>query len=430
MARKDRDSIHLGLQQHRDRVRQVVLQAPSSNLNMWLEPMNGVFPRLEVLSLLSTSSTTIGENNMMLPETLHAPELRRLVLHDIGLPNGLSLLSSTIALSALTLTHIRPSCYFPPGCLVTRLQGLPHLEELSIGFSFPIPPSSEGELLPAPIPPVTLHTLRQLTFHGEGVYLDNFVAQINTPLLERLSLTLLFNLALTLVNLTEFFDRTKGFGCLVAQVNFNKDGAFIDAGYHKQQGIGKISLHVNCKPLSWQIDSAAQVCSALGKVLSAVVELTLDLDVDGIPSGWENTLDSILWHELLLQFIGVKKLRISSSLTLELSQALQSVTRELALELLPELQDLHIQPNTDRAKNALSLFVKTRESVGLPVHLLVRQCLSSEYVSSRYGLLTSPIPTHSSPLDILVMPSTDSITRGPRSVVPLTHPFLSISISA
>ena len=368
-ARKDGDSIHLELQQHRDRVRQVVLQAPSPSLNMWLEPMKGVLPRLEVLSLLST---TTGENNLMLPETLHAPELRRLVLHGIGLPNGLSLLSSTIALSTLTLTHIRHSCYFPPGRLVTQLQGLPHLEELSIGFSFPIPPSSEGELLPAPIPLVTLHTLRQLTFHGESVYLDNFVAQINTPLLERLSLTLLFNLALALVNLTEFVDRTKRFGCLVAEVNFDQDGASIDAGYHKQQGSGQLSLHVNCKPFSWQIDSAVQVCSALGRVLSAVVELTLALDVDKIPSGWENTLDSILWHELLLPFIGVKRLRVSSSLTRELFQALHSVTRELALELLPELQDLHVKADSTPVKKALSLFVKTRESVGRPVRLLVR----------------------------------------------------------
>ena len=256
--------------------------------------------------------------------------------------------------------------------MVTQLQGLPHLEELSIGFAIPIPlPSSEGELLPAPIPPVTLPTLRRLTFRGVDVYLDNLVAQINTPLLERLSLTLLFDLAFTLVNLTEFIHRTEGFGCLVAQVIFNKDGASIDAGYYEQQGIGKLSLHVNCEPLDWQIDSATQVCSALGNVLSAVEELTLDLDVDGMPSDWENTLDSMLWHELLLPFIGVKKLHIGSSLTLELSQALESVAGGLVLELLPELQELEVQLEIDDAKKAFSAFVETRESVGRPVHLLV-----------------------------------------------------------
>jgi hypothetical protein len=255
--------------------------------------------------------------------------------------------------------------------LITQLQALPHLEELSISFAIPIPlPSSEGELLPAPVPPVTLPTLRRLTFRGVGIYLDNLVAQINSPLLERLSLTLLFELAYTLVNLTEFIHRTEGFECLVAQVVFNKDGASIDTDYHEQRGTGKLSLHVNCEPLDWQIDSAAQVCGALGKVLSTVEELILDLDADGMPSDLENTLDNILWHELLLPFIGVKKLHIGSSLTLELSQALQSAAAGLVLELLPELQELEVQLEIDHAKRAFSAFVETRESVGRPIHLL------------------------------------------------------------
>ena len=101
--------------------------------------------------------------------------------------------------------------------------------------------------------------------------------------------------------------------------------------------------------------------------MSAVEEFTLELDVDGIPSDWENTLDSTMWYELLLPFIGVKKLHIGSSLTLELSRVLESVT----LELLPELQELEVQLKVDHATNAFSLFVKTRESVGRPVRLLV-----------------------------------------------------------
>ena len=371
IARRDEGHIHLGLQQH-GRVRCVLLQAPSSSLRVWLEPMNKLFPKLEELSLLST---TIEETNLMLPETLQAPHLRHLSLHGIGFPKGLSLLSSAIALSTLTLTHIGASCYFPPRHLVTRLQSLPHLEELSIGFAIPIPlPSNERELLPAPIPPVTLPALRRLTFRGVDAYLDNLVAQINTPLFERLGLTLNFDLAFTLVNLTEFIHRTGWFKCLVAQVIFHRYGASIDAGYYEQQGkprgIWKFNLRVNCEPLDWQIDSATQVCIALGKVLSAVEELTIDLDEDGMPSDWENTLDSMAWYELLLPFIGVKKLHIGSSLTFELSQALESVTGGLVLDLLPELQKLEVQLEIDNAKKEFSSFIETRESVGRPVHLL------------------------------------------------------------
>ena len=367
-ARKNDDNVHLGLLQH-GRVRRIVLRAPSSTLRTWLEPMNNLFPRLGDLSLLSTD---FEEMSLMLPETFQAPDLRRLSLHGIGLPKGLPILSSAIALSTLSLTNIGAPCYFPPGHLVTQLQGLPYLEELSIGFAIPLPlPSSERELLPPPIPTVTLPALRRLTFQGVAVYLENLVAQINTPLLERLSLTLFFELAFTLVNLTEFIHGTERFGYPFAEVIFNKDGASIDASCYGQHGIGKLSLRVNCERLGWQIDSATQVCSALGQVMSAVEELSLDLRADGIPADWENALDNMLWHELLLPFIGVKKLHIGSSLVPELSQALESVPGGLVLELMPELRELEVPLKIDHATNAFSVFMKTRESVGRPVHLLV-----------------------------------------------------------
>jgi hypothetical protein len=361
---KDEDNIRLGLQQY-GRVLRVVLRAPSSGLRMWFELMNNLFPRLTHLSLLST---TTEEMSLVLPETLQAPDLRRLALHGIGLPKGFPLHSSTIALSTLSLTHIGASCYLPPGHLVTQLQGLPHLEELFIGFAIPIHlPSSEEELLPAPIPPVTLPTLRRLTFRGVGVYLDNLVAQINTPLLERLSVTLFFEPAFTLMNLTEFIQRTEGSGRLVARVIFDNDGPSIDMGYYEQGGIRKLSLHVNCEPLDSQIDSVKLVCSALGKVMSTAEELTLDLDVGGAPSDWENTLDNTLWHELLLPFVSVKKLHVGSSLALRLAQALESNAGGL---VLPELQELEVSLKIDHAQSAFSLFIETRESMGRPVHLL------------------------------------------------------------
>jgi hypothetical protein len=337
--------------------------------------MNQLYPRLTDLSLLST---TTEETSLVLPDTLQAPDLHRLALHGIGLSTSSTLLlSSATTLSTLSLTHIGPSSYFPPCHLVKQLQGLPHLEELSIGFAIPIPlPSSEGDLLPPPIPPVTLPTLRRLTFRGVDIYLDNLVAQINTPVLERLSLTLFFDLTFTLVKLTEFIHRTEGFECLVAKVIFSEDGACIDAGHHDYDQpyfrpyISKLSLNVYCEPLDWQIDSATQVFSALGNIVSVIEELTVDLNVDSIQSGWEDTLDSTAWFELLLPFIGVKKLHIGFSLTFELPQALEKIAGGLVLQLLPGLREVEVQLEFDHARILLSTFFETRESVGRPVHLV------------------------------------------------------------
>jgi hypothetical protein len=188
--------------------------------------------------------------------------------------------------------------------------------------------------------------LRRLTYQGADVYIDNLAAQINTPLLEQLSLTLFFDLTFTLVNLTQFILRTEGFESVVARINFTKDGPFIVAE-QLERGNGKLSLHVHCNPLDWQIDSVTQVCRALGDVVYAMEELTLDIDEDVMPSNWKDTLDNMMWHELLLRFIGVKVLRINSLLALGLSPALHSVPGGLVLELLPRLHDLEVQLDID-----------------------------------------------------------------------------------
>jgi len=413
MAPNDEDNIHLGLQQHSQRVRRVALVVPSSSLRMLLEPMKKQFPRLEDLSLLST---TTDETSLVLPETFQAPNLRRLSLHDIGFPKGSPLLSSTIALSTLSLTHIQDSSYLFLGYLVTQLQGLPYLEELSIGFTIANPPSSEQELLPPSTPPVTLPTLRlrRLTFRGEGVYLDDFVAQINTPLLERLSLAIFFDPTFSLWNLNQFIRRTEGFKCLVARVTFNKDGVSIDTDNYEQQGIGMFSLRVDCESLDWQIGSATQVCSALGNVLSSVEKLVLDLDEDGTPSDWENTLDNIVWHDLLLPFIGVKKLHIGYSLILELSRALGLVAEEFVLGFLPELQELGVQFEINHALKLFNLFVETRESVGRPVQLLALPMPYAEpRIFPKYMNYASPIPVRCDIITYLAWSANIDAAPGP-----------------
>ena len=217
-------------------------------------------------------------------------------------------------------------------------------------------------------------------------YIDNLVALIDAPHLEQLSLIFFFDITFSLVNVSEFIHRKKGFGYLVAQVIFNKDGASI---YCEKQSIGKLSLRINCEPLDWKIDSATQVCNALGKVLSAVEELTIDLNEDWKPSDRENTLDSTMWHELLLPFVGVKKLHIGFLLTFELSQALDAAVGGLDTELLPELQKVAVRLEIDDAKKVFSAFIETRESEGRPVDLLALPIPHAELVvpprSADYG---------------------------------------------
>jgi hypothetical protein len=196
------------------------------------------------------------------------------------------------------------------------------------------------------------------------------------------------------------------------QSHFQQGRCFYKPGSLRKRNIGKLSLRVSCEPPDWQMDSATLACGALGKDLSAVEELTFDLDVDETPSNWENALDDMLGHELLLPFIDVKKLHTGPPLPFELSQALNSVPGELAMELLPELQELKVPLEMACAKKAFSPFVETREYVGRPVALLAPHILHPEREAPRVD------PPPSSPPPQITEKTTPAPVLSEPSLVP------------
>jgi len=118
-----------------------------------------------------------------------------------------------------------------------------------------------------------------------------------------------------------------------------------------------------CKDLDWQIDCAAQVCSALIPTLSDVEEFLLDRygDVNGTTEEWE--IDGTTWHELLRSFIGMKELRIRRRLMEELSRALQVDEVGSDPGFLPNLQQIVAADN----RPGFASFIDARRVVGRPV---------------------------------------------------------------
>jgi hypothetical protein len=198
---RDELGIYDALRLH-DRSRYIYLHPPPSVLQKCLVLMDERFPILEHLSLWSAANkTTILTGT--LPEAFLAPSLRHLALTGIALPKGLPFLTSTLSLVTLILENVQPSSYFHPKLLVTRLQYLPQLKELSVGFSIRIPrPTSKAELELSGFQgtPVTLPNLKILRFHGVSTYLECLVAQIETPLLEQLDITLFSQNAFALIS--------------------------------------------------------------------------------------------------------------------------------------------------------------------------------------------------------------------------------------
>ncbi|KAN0134672.1 hypothetical protein V8E53_007457 [Lactarius tabidus] len=365
MTEQDELGIYRALELH-DRVRHIHLNLPPSILHKVLGLMDGHFPILEHLSLSFPTRNSIP---LTLPKAFLASNLRDLALWGVCLRKRLrllTLLTSTASLVTLTLGNIQTSNYFGPRLLVARLRSLPHLENLYIIFSIPMPrPSAERELLGEQRTPVTLPSLKNLRFKGVGAYLESLVAQIGVPHLERLDITLFNQIAFALPHLYHLINTTERFKLPTAVVFFSDDGVHITMADDSNLPWLHPSFRVRvmCKQLDWQIDCAAQICHELIPALSSVERFTFNcFSRFQIPTELQNgAIDGTSWHDLLRPFIGVKELNIYPELTEELSRALQVDEIGSDPGFLPNLRTIHTEDNL------FTSFIDTRRVVGRPV---------------------------------------------------------------
>jgi hypothetical protein len=360
---KDESGIYEALKLH-DRVRHIHLHLPPSILHKCLVLLDEHFPTLEYLSILFTTDNL---TTLTLPNGFYAPNLRHLALPGISPPKRLRLLTPTVSLVTLSLSNIQSSSYIRPRLLVARLLSLPQLKKLSIGFSTPMPrPSAEQDLLGEPGTSVTLPNLKNLTFRGVGAYLESLVAQIRAPLLERLDVILFNQISFALPHLAHLINTTEGFKLPIARVLFHRNEvSILTSRQASRWSDGPCRIRVMCKQFDWQIDCAAQICSALIPALSGVPErFILECPTDPMLSGWRKIeIDYTTWIELLRPLVGVKELRFDNAVLLEeLSHALQ-VDEVLGLDpgFLPDLQYIVA------GNNRFASFIDTRRAAGRPV---------------------------------------------------------------
>jgi hypothetical protein len=345
-----------------DRVLHVDITLPPSILHKVLVLMDQHFPILERLSLSSPAQNSIP---LTLPKAFLAPNLRSLTLPGISPPKRLQLLTTTVSLVTLKLGNIETSSYFRPRVLVARLRSLPQLQELSIGFSIPIPrPSTEREMLGGQGAPATLPNLKNLQFKGVTTYLESLVAQIRAPLLAQLEITLFNQITFALPHLFHLINITEAFKLPESGVHFDYNNVFVTTSHLRAEWFEvPFRLRVKCKPLDWQIDCAAQICRALIPVVSGAEELVLysnkiqtELQSGGI--------DSTTWHDLLRSFNVAKVLFIPPGLIEELARALQADEVGSDPGFLPNLQSIYA------ASDLFTSFIDARQAVGRPVQFV------------------------------------------------------------
>jgi hypothetical protein len=366
---EDEEGILLALEQ-RHRLRHLRVSFPVPNLRKLVMAIDDEFPILEYLMVGRPVGDDHDSTDLMLPETLQAPNLHHLMLSGFACPIRSRLHPTAVGLVTLCLAINHPSAYFQPNVLLRWISFITQLESLTIAFTFPVPKRDvERQLTHTPITThVTLPNLRFFRFQGSSAYLEAVVCRMTTPRLEYLQIQLFKQLTFFIPRLPQFMNTTENLRFDNAEIVFRDKK--IDVGmFFPEAGMYAFLVTVDCWHLDWQVSSAAQISNALSQVLSAVELLTLRHEVHGQSSEEHNDVDRIEWRNLLRSFSNVKTLRVKDGLVEELSHCLRLEDGVLPFELLPELQELTYSGSGDPG-DAFTSFIDSRRNAGRPVTLV------------------------------------------------------------
>ena len=358
--------------QLRDRVRRLRLQMPIPNLERLITTLGDEFP---VLDYLYVTVPTKDKTNLVLPQTFQAPQLRHLVLDNVVCPIGSPLLTPTMGLLTLSLLNIQPSAYFSPNDLLQRLSLMPQLETLGIVFHSPVSKRHiERQLLNTPIMAhVTLPSLQWFGFKGASAYLEALLPRMTTPILEKLQILFFNQLTYPVPHLLQFINTAETLTFRRARIAFDEEGVSIRVYPHQGAKLYTLYVEVGCKPIDWQVASAAHIFNTLRTAFLTVDHLTLEYNGSFIPLEWGHEVDRRPWRELLRSFSNVKILRVGvgDDFVRQLSRSLQLEDGELPLELLPEMEELSYSA-IDDDDTAFTAFIDARQNSGRPVTLIRR----------------------------------------------------------
>ena len=171
--------------EHRDRISDIHNFDPvGSSITRVILSLLEQFPALTNLHLGASFSMP----SLVLPETFlggYAPRLRSFSLHFIAFPSFPEFVLRATHIVTIHLFGMPSSEYvsISPEVVATCLAALPDLEALSIRFELP-PLSPLQTTLPSM--PLLFPSLTYFLFVGVSEYLEDLIARLDTPLLDRL----------------------------------------------------------------------------------------------------------------------------------------------------------------------------------------------------------------------------------------------------
>jgi hypothetical protein len=255
--------------------------------------------------------------------------------------------------------------------MVTFLLALPNLKSFTIRFASP--ESRPLQMSPPPLTRAVLPSLTNFEFYGASEYLVDFIARIDTPLLDRLHMTFFSDVVFDILRLYKFLDhgdRRKPFIRANLRLCPHQVTTFLESP-------SGFKMNITCNVSDRPLESMTRLCDQLIPLLPQVETLEIHEDCwDGAEffgydeQEWQDVVEDPDWFELFDLFVSVKSLYIADRLGLILSTVLEKVTGERVTGVLPALQNLFIWdlwPVDELVEKTITPFVSARQLYDHPI---------------------------------------------------------------
>ena len=352
--------------EHHDRVSHVrITFIYGSAFERLVTAMQQPLPTLKNFLLM-----TNGPSVKVVPETFlggSAPLLEHFELYGIPFPTLPKFILSSTHLRELSIRNIPHSGYISPNAMVACVAALPNLEVLTIEFGFPV--HRTRRVTPPPRTRIVLPAITQLFFRGVSEYFENFIVQIDTPLLDGLNITFFTDLTCDIPRLRHFIARTETLEPLdQVMMDIYDGGILIVSAFPRPR---QFWLYIECDTPNWQLSSMVQIFGQQLPFISRVKQLWI---TESLPSlakiEWIDNPDaySSLWLELFHPFIAVQSLHVTGKLVPHAAAALQELTGERTMGVLPALRNLFWGGiRSMLVPEGIKSFVAARQLSGHPV---------------------------------------------------------------
>ena len=183
---------------------------------------------------------------------------------------------------------------------------------------------------------VVLPSLTDFRVQVMSKYIEDFVSQIDVPLVDMVNIDFFDELMFNVPQLHNFLACIEKF-----KAHCWEAVTFWGYAIKFQLELGFLSFTILCNMVAQQLLSMAQLCGSALPLLSALKRLDIH---KGLPVlGQQDTLGDPQWLDFLHSFTGLRDLHLGKRVAIHYAYALQELAGKRVTEVLPVLQNLFIE---------------------------------------------------------------------------------------